>query len=259
MSSVEINGNKVRYQLDGAAGAPVLILSNSLGTTLEMWDGQMPALSARFRVLRYDTRGHGGSQTTPGEYSAELLGRDVLLLADALDIAGFAFCGLSMGGAIGQWLGLNAGSRLRKLVLCNTAAKIGTADGWNARIETVKRDGMNEVAAGAIARWFTPEFAAAEPAQVETVRQQLLGCDPAGYAANCAAVRDADFRGQLNAIKAPLLFVAGSHDPVTSVADGHAVVAEVPGSKLLALDAAHLSNIGARAEFDAALIEFLGS
>lgn len=259
MSQIEINGNPLRYQLDGAADAPVLILSNSLGTTLEMWDAQMPALSAHFRVLRYDTRGHGGSRTTPGEYSAELLGRDVLALADALDIAEFSFCGLSMGGAVGQWLGLNAGARLRKLVLCNTAAKIGTADSWNARIDTVRRDGMAEVASGAIARWFTPEFAAAEPQQVETVYQGLLRCDPAGYAANCAAVRDADFRGRLGAISAPLLFIAGSRDPVTTVADGAAVVAEVPGSRLLALDAAHLSNIGARAEFDAALIEFLRS
>jgi 3-oxoadipate enol-lactonase len=259
MSSIEINGNKVRYRLDGAADAPVLILSNSLGTTLQMWDVQMPALTPHFRVLRYDTRGHGGSHTTPGEYSAELLGHDVLSLADALDIGSFSYCGLSMGGAIGQWLGLNVGPRLKKLVLCNTAAKIGTADSWNARIDTVRRDGMNEVAAGAIARWFTPEFAAAEPQQVEVVRQQLLGCDPAGYAANCAVVRDADFRGQLSAIKAPLLFIAGARDPVTSVADGEAVVNEVPGSRLIALEAAHLSNIGAREAFDSALIGFLRS
>ncbi|WP_428313344.1 3-oxoadipate enol-lactonase [Hydrocarboniphaga sp.] len=259
MSQIEINGNPVRYRVDGAADAPVLILSNSLGTTLEMWDTQMPALTPHFRVLRYDTRGHGGSRTTPGEYSAPLLGGDVLALADALDIGTFSYCGLSMGGAIGQWLGLNAGPRLSKLVLCNTAAKIGSVDGWNARIDMVRRDGMAEVASGAIARWFTPEFAAAEPQQVEVVRQQLLGCDPAGYAANCAVVRDADFRGQLGAITAPLLFIAGARDPVTSVADGAAVVAEVRGSRLVVLDAAHLSNIGARAAFDAALLEFLRS
>jgi 3-oxoadipate enol-lactonase len=259
MSLIEVNGNGVRYQLDGAVSAPVLMLSNSLGTTLEMWDAQMPALTAHFRVLRYDTRGHGGSQVTPGEYSADLLGRDVLLLADALDIGTFSFCGLSMGGAIGQWLGLHAGPRLSKLVLCNTAAKIGDAAGWNARIDMVKRDGMSEVAAGAIARWFTPEFAEAEPAQVEVVRQQLLGCDPVGYAANCAAVRDADFRGQLSAITAPVLFIAGSRDPVTTIADGEAVVAEIPNSRLIALDAAHLSNIGDREAFDASLVEFLRS
>jgi len=261
MATIDIHGTRFRYQLDGAEGAPVLILSNSLGTTLEMWDDNLPALLPHFRVLRMDTRGHGGSRMIEGEdareFSAGLLGGDVLALADALGIGNFLFCGLSMGGAVGQWLGLNAGARLRKLVLCNTAAKIGNAEGWDTRIRSVSRDGMAEAAAGAIARWFTPEFAIAHPEAVDAVHRQLLGCDPAGYCANCAAVRDADFRGRLGAIRIPVLVIAGLRDPVTTVADGEALVAEIPGARMVALGAAHLSNIGAREAFDSALLQFL--
>ena len=257
MALIEVNGHRCHYRLDGPEDAPVLVLSNSLGTTLDMWDAQLPEFARRFRLLRYDTRGHGESQVTPGPYSAELLGKDVLALTEALNLVQFSYCGLSMGGLIGQWLGLNAGSRLQKLILCNTGAKIGNDEGWNARIASVTNEGMAETAAGAIGRWFTPEFAAAEPQTVETVRQQLLGCDPLGYAANCAVVRDADFRERLGGISHPLLFVAGSRDPVTTVADAEFVVGRVPNARLVSLDAAHLSNIGARTAFDAAVIEFL--
>jgi len=261
MPLITINGHDCRYQLDGPADAPVLVLSNSLGTTLEMWDAQLAEVATRYRLLRYDTRGHGQSQVAPGGanggYTAELLGRDVLALTEALGIARFAFCGLSMGGLIGQWLGVNAGDRLSHLVLCNTAAKIGNDEGWNARIASVLANGMAETAGGAIDRWFTPEFAAAEPAQVEVVRQQLLACSPAGYAANCAVVRDADFREQLGQIDTPVLFIAGARDPVTTVADGQAVVDQLPNGRLVAVEAAHLSNINARAAFDAALLAFL--
>jgi len=262
MPLVTVNGHRCRYQFDGPEQAPVLVLSNSLGTTLEMWDAQLGGLSQSLRLLRYDTRGHGQSEVTSGGanggYTAECLGQDVLALADALGVQRFAFCGLSMGGLVGQWLGVHAGARLSHLVLCNTAAKIGTAEGWNARIASVLAAGMAETAAGAIGRWFTPEFAAAEPAQVEVLRQQLLACPPAGYAANCAVVRDADFRGLLGQIQTPVLFVAGTRDPVTTMADGEAVVAALPNAQLMALEAAHLSNIGARAAFDAALRRFIG-
>jgi 3-oxoadipate enol-lactonase len=257
MAFIEVNGHRCRYRLDGPEGAPVLVLSNSLGTSYEMWDAQLPAFAERFRLLRYDTRGHGQSQITPGPYSVELLGKDVLALTEALGLIQFSYCGLSMGGLIGQWLGLNAGARLQKLVLCNTGAKIGNDEGWNQRIASVTGTGMAETAAGAIGRWFTPEFAAAEPQIVEAVRQQLLGCDPLGYAANCAVVRDADFRERLGEIRHPLLFVAGSQDPVTTVADAEFVTSRVPDARLVTLEAAHLSNIGDRAAFDRAVIEFL--
>ncbi|KEZ74475.1 3-oxoadipate enol-lactonase, partial [Pseudomonas syringae pv. syringae FF5] len=139
MSAVQLADGQLNYLLEGPAGAPVLVLSNSLGTDLHMWDNQVPAFSRHFQVLRYDTRGHGKSLVTEGSYSIEQNGRDVLALLDALDIDKAFFCGLSMGGLIGQWLAINAPQRLHKVVLCNTAAKIGNPDVWNPRIETVLR------------------------------------------------------------------------------------------------------------------------
>ena len=238
----------------------MLLLSNSLGTDLHMWDGQMAAFTQHFRVLRYDTRGHGQSLVTAGVYSIEQNGRDVLALLDALEIAQVCFCGLSMGGLIGQWLAINAPERLQRLVLCNTAAKIGTADGWSQRIETVLRDGpaaMLVLRDASIARWFTPAFAAAEPAKVEPVVGMLATTSPQGYAANCAAVRDADLREQLASIVAPTLIVCGSQDGVTTVADGLFMRERIAGAELLELPAAHLSNVEAGEAFSRPVLAFL--
>lgn len=258
MPHVQANGVRLHYRLDGPAQAPVLLLSNSLGTSLAMWDAQIPAFARRFRVLRYDVRGHGASDVPPGEYDIEQLGRDALGLLDALELEKVHFCGLSVGGLTGQWLALNAPQRLHKLVICNTAAKIGTAETWNARIALVQDRGMTEVAPGAIGRWFTAAFAELEPAAVAAVRSQLLATPPAGYASACAAVRDADFRAQLPALKVPLLVVAGIHDPVTTVEDARFIAGSVPGARLAELPAAHLSNIEARERFDAVVLDFLG-
>lgn len=257
MPQVQANGSRLHYRIDGPAQAPVLMLSNSLGTSLAMWDAQIPAFARCFRVLRYDVRGHGASEVPPGEYGIEQLGRDALGLLDALGLEQVHFCGLSVGGLTGQWLGLNAPQRLHKLVICNTAARIGSAETWDARIALVKERGMAEVAPGAIGRWFTAAFTQLEPAAVEAVRGQLLATPPAGYAGACAAVRDADFRTLLPALKPPLLVIAGRHDPVTTVDDGRFIAGAVPGARLVELPAAHLSNIEARAPFDAAVLEFL--
>ena len=196
MAFVQLADGELHYQLqgpqlDGPVDAPVLVLSNSLGTDLHMWDAQIPAFTEHFRVLRFDTRGHGKSLVTPGPYSIEQLGRDVLALLDALHIERAHFCGLSMGGLIGQWLGINAGERLNKLVVCNTAAKIGDPSVWNPRIETVLRDGQAAMVAlrdASIARWFTPDFSAANPAAAKQITDMLAATSPEGYAANCAAV-----------------------------------------------------------------------
>ena len=200
MPFVQLAEGELHYQLDGPVDAPVLVLSNSLGTDLHMWDIQIPAFTEHFRVLRFDTRGHGKSLVTEGPYSIEQLGRDVMALLDALDIQRAHFCGLSMGGLIGQWLGIHAGERLQRLVVCNTAAKIGTPEIWNPRIEMVLRDGAAAMVAlrdASIARWFTADFAAANPHQAQQITDMLAATSPQGYAANCAAVRDADFREQL--------------------------------------------------------------
>ncbi|QLC74815.1 3-oxoadipate enol-lactonase [Pseudomonas sp. LPB0260] len=260
MPVVRLADGELNYQLEGPAGAPVLVLSNSLGTDLHMWDAQMPAFTEHFRVLRYDTRGHGHSLVSEGFYSIEQNGRDVLALLDALDVAKAHFCGLSMGGLIGQWLGINACERLDKLVLCNTAAKIASPEVWNPRIDSVLRDGqaaMQALRDASIARWFTAAFAAAEPAKVEPVVAMLAQTSPQGYAANCAAVRDADYREQLAAIRAPTLIVAGSADPVTTVADGRFMAERISGARLLELHAAHLSNVEAGEAFTRPVLDFL--
>ncbi|MEX6504402.1 3-oxoadipate enol-lactonase [Pseudomonas zhanjiangensis] len=260
MPVVQLADGELNYRLEGPEGAPVLLLSNSLGTDLHMWDAQMPAFSEHFRVLRYDTRGHGHSLVSDGCYSIEDNGRDVLALLDALDIAKVHFCGLSMGGLIGQWLAINAGERLDRLVLCNTAAQIASPDVWNPRIATVLRDGqaaMQALRDASIARWFTGGFAAAEPGKVEPLVAMLAQTSPQGYAANCAAVRDADFREQLGAIRAPTLIIAGSADPVTTVSDGAFMAERIDGAQLLELKAAHLSNVEAEERFTQAVLAFL--
>ena len=260
MPVVHLAAGDLNYQLEGPTGAPVLLLSNSLGTDLGMWDAQMPAFTKHFRVLRYDTRGHGQSQVSEGFYSIEQLGRDVLALLDHLNIRQASFCGLSMGGLIGQWLGINAGARLHKLVLCNTAAKIANDEVWNSRIDSVLQGGqqaMRDLRDASIARWFTPEFAAAQPAQANRITAMLAATSAQGYAANCAAVRDADFRQQLAAIKLPTLIVCGTADPVTTPADGRFLQQHIAGAQLLELHAAHLSNVEAGAAFTRAVVDFL--
>ena len=260
MGRVQLAEGELNYQLDGPQGAPVLVLSNSLGTDLGMWDTQIPAFAEHFQVLRYDTRGHGQSLVSEGPYSIAQLGRDVLALLDALHVEKAHFCGLSMGGLIGQWLGINAGSRLRSLVVCNTAAKIGEPAVWNPRIETVLREGQAAMVAlrdASIARWFTPEYAQANPDQAKRITDMLAATSPQGYAANCAAVRDADFRDQLGAIEVPTLVVAGTEDAVTPPSGGHFIQERVPGAQYAEFYAAHLSNVQAGDAFSQRVLVFL--
>ncbi|WP_085581698.1 MULTISPECIES: 3-oxoadipate enol-lactonase [unclassified Pseudomonas] len=260
MAFVPLADGELHYQIEGPVDAPVLVLSNSLGTDLHMWDVQMPAFTGHFRVLRFDTRGHGRSLVTPGPYSIEQLGRDVLALLDALNIERAHFCGLSMGGLIGQWLGINAGQRLNKLIVCNTAAKIGDPSVWDPRIDTVLRDGPAAMVAlrdASIARWFTPDFSAANPAAAKQITDMLAATSPQGYAANCAAVRDADFRDRLGEIKVPLLVIAGSDDAVTPPSGGLYIQARVQGAEYAEFHAAHLSNVQAGHAFSDRVLAFL--
>jgi 3-oxoadipate enol-lactonase len=262
MPAVQLADGSLNYQLEGPAGAPVLVLSNSLGTNLHMWDTQIPAFTRHFQVLRYDTRGHGQSLVTPGIYSIERNARDVLALLDALNVDKAYFCGLSMGGLIGQWLAINAPQRLHRVVLCNTAAKIGTPQVWDPRIETVLRDGEAAMLAlrdASIERWFTPSFAKAQPDAVDAVVGMLASTAPQGYAANCAAVRDADFREQIGSVRLPVLMVCGTHDAVTTPDDGRYIVERIPGAQMIELHAAHLSNVEAGEAFTGPVLDFLKS
>lgn len=247
----------IHYRLDGPDDAPVLVLSNSLGTALAMWDAQMMTFARHFRVLRYDSRGHGRSGVAPAPYTIERLGRDVLGLLDTLRVARAHFCGLSMGGMVGQWLGLNAAERLDRLVLCNTGACIGTAEVWNARMQAVDEGGMSAVADGVLGRWFTPAFRAREPQTVAAVQRQLLATPPQGYVACCAAIRDMDVRADIAAIRAPTLVITGEYDASTPPQDGRFLAEQIPGARLQSFPTAHLSNIEASETFTRAVVDFL--
>jgi 3-oxoadipate enol-lactonase len=238
---------------------PVLVLAHSLGVNLHMWEPQLEALAGHFRLLRYDVRGHGLTGEPDGAYTAEELGRDVVGLLDALGIVRASFCGLSMGGVIGQWLGIHAGERLERLVLANTAAKIGTAEGWNARIATVLREGLGPVIEGTLERWFTAGFRAEAGPVVGAVEAMLRGTSAVGYAGCCAAIRETDFRGELGRIQTPTLVIAGRTDPVTSVADGLALADGIERASFVELEAAHLSNVEAAERFSAAVWHFLSA
>ncbi|HEV3419814.1 MAG TPA: 3-oxoadipate enol-lactonase [Candidatus Acidoferrum sp.] len=259
MAFLKLNDAQLFYHWDGPEHAPALVFSNSLGTTHRMWDPQLEPFTRHFRVLRYDGRGHGQSSATPGPYSIEQLAGDVLRLLDTLKLERIYFCGLSMGGMIGMHLGAAHASRVHKIVLCNTAAKIGTPDVWNARITAVQAGGMKAVAGAVIDRWLTAAFRATHPGETAQVLSMLEGCDPAGYAASCCAVRDADFRQKLGGIHVPTQIIAGTHDPATPPADGRALSELIPGAKYTELPAAHLSNIEAREEFNREVLAFLKS
>lgn len=258
MSYLELDdGARLFYRFDGPEGAPVLLLSTSLGTALEMWEPQMAAFAARFRVLRYDSRGHGRSAVTPGPYSIEQLGRDALGLLDALGIETAQVCGLSKGGMVGQWLGIHAPERISRLVLANTSAHIGQPEVWNRRIETVRAEGMAAIRDGVIERWFTAPFRERAPEAVEHLAALLLATDPEGYAAACAAVRDMDQRSELPRIQAPTLVIAGRHDLATPPAQATLLTGAIPDARLVTLEAAHISNVEAAEAFTAAVLEHL--
>ena len=250
---------QIHYVLEGQVGKPLLILSNSLGADLSMWDPQIQEFSKSFRVLRSDTRGHGKSYLTPGPYTIEQLAKDVLVLADGLQVERFHVCGLSMGGQIGMWLAANTPQRLNKLVICSTAAKIGTHEMWNARVATVGKEGMKNVAASAIERWFTPVFRTRNPSAIANIQRILESTSPEGYAACCAAVRDFDFHANLSKIGAPTLVVSGTHDPATTPADGKFLADHIVGARYVELNGAHLSNIEDADRFTREVLSFLNS
>jgi len=257
MPLAQLADTGVHYDLSGPDNLPVLVFSNSLGTTLEMWESQVGGFSKRFRVLRYDTRGHGRSDATPGDYTISQLAGDVLQLLDFLRLERVFFCGLSMGGAIGIYLGCYAPQRFQKLALCNTAAKFGTAETWNARIQAVRSGGMKAVAAGVLERWLTREFRDAHSAETQATLAMLESANPLGYLSCCAAVRDVDARPYLGRVSVPSLVLTGTHDPVTPPSEARYLVSSIPGSRYAEVSAAHLSNIEARDDFNRQVLNFL--
>jgi len=257
MPFLDVNDVRMRYEWSGPETAPVLVFSNSLGTDLAMWDSQAAALSRDFRILRYDTRGHGRSSVMPGPYTISQLADDVVGLVDELELEHVHFCGLSIGGLTGISLALRVPQRLRKVVLCNTAAKIGSLEIWNARIDAVHKGGMAAVVSGILERWYTAEFCSASPEAVESTRRMLLNTPVEGYASCCAALRDADLRNEIAGIRLPVLIIAGAHDPATTPADCRFLAERIAGARYVELQAAHLSNIEASNAFTMELLAFL--
>lgn len=257
MPFAQLKDVRIHYQFAGPENAPILVFSNSLGENLSMWDPQVGPVQREFRVLRYDTRGHGQSGVTPGPYTIDQLGRDVLGLLDVLQLKRVYFCGLSMGGQTGMWLALNASERLERLVLCNTGAKIGTPELWNPRIENVLKNGMKAISAAVVARWFSPAFAARFPEVAQTAQHVVESTDPNGYAANCAALREYDAREAVGGIRTPTLVISGTLDVATPPADGRSLADKIAGARYVELNAAHLSNIEASEAFTSELTGFL--
>ena len=214
-TAVQLGNDRVRVAIDGPDDAPVVVLSNSLGASLEMWDAQVPSLARHFRVVRYDTRGHGGSERTPGPYSIAQLGGDVVALLDALNIAKAHFIGLSLGGCIGQWLLQNAGDRIERAVLSNTTAHYKDTAGWNGRIAMVREHGVAGIANGTMERWFSPAFREADPDAVARIKAMFMMTPAEGYIGCAAALRDLDLREGLRNVRNDVLVIVGENDQGT--------------------------------------------
>jgi 3-oxoadipate enol-lactonase len=259
MPVITINNNPCYYEFEDFGNSEVLIFSNSLGTNLSMWEQQVDILSHHFNILRYDTRGHGksGAPINPNDkYDIATLGQDVLALMDYLKLEKIHFCGLSMGGLIGQWLGINASNRFEKIVIANTAAKIGNEEGWNQRINYVTENGLQSITTATAERWFTEGFRKQHPSVVSGILDNFVKTDTGGYAACCAAVRDADFRTELHNLEVPTLVISGSKDPVTTVEDAKFLMKRIPLARHVTLAAAHLSNMEKGEEFAKLILHF---
>ncbi len=254
---LDCGGEAFRVQLDGPADAPPVLLSNSLSCDLSMWDDQVAAWGDRFRVIRYDGRGQGGSVVSPGPYTMDRLGMDALAVLDALGVPQAGFCGLSMGGMVGLWLLTHAPQRIARAALCNTAAHMGPPSLWDGRIALVQQGGMTATVEPTVTRWFPEAFRARAPGVIDRMRAGIRSTPPEGYAACCAAIRDMDQRDSMRAITNPVLVVVGANDPATTPADGQAIYAAIAGSALVTLEAGHISAVEAPDRFSDVVGSFL--
>jgi 3-oxoadipate enol-lactonase len=243
MPDIDADGCTLHVEIDGPERAPILMLSNSLGTDLHMWDQQVGPFTKHFRLLRYDRRGHGKSAVPKGPYSMERLGRDVIAILDGLGIERINWCGLSMGGMVGQWLGANAPGRVGKLILSNTSAYYPDKTIWDGRIKLVRDKGLGRVVDATMERWFTAEFRQRAPQTIASVREMFLATDVEGYIGCGEAIRDMDHRPLLPKIAAPTLVIAGRYDQGTPLEANQYIAEHIPNARIAVLEAAHLSNI----------------
>ncbi len=257
---IKANNIQMNYELSGKKDAPVVVLSHSLSSSLHMWDPQVDALSPHFKVLRYDTRGHGQSDAPSGAYSLDLLAEDVIELLDALGIDRVHFVGLSMGGMIGQCLALNHSRRLNSLVLCDTAAVVPAEAQplWEERFDKAGKKGMQALVEETMERWFTPAFLRKNPPMVGLIWKQVLATPVAGYSGCGEAIRRLNYLNRLSEIKLPTLIMVGEEDPGTPVSASQAIHERIVNSKLVILPSArHLSNVEQAEAFNTALLTFL--
>jgi 3-oxoadipate enol-lactonase len=259
MPLTEVNRTTINYRFDGPEEGPVVMLSNSLASDLTMWDTQIPALvEAGYRVLRYDSRGHGQSAVPEGPYSIELLADDAVGLMDALGLEKVQFCGLSKGGMVGQMLATQYGDRLHSLVLSSTSAYMSLREIWDERIKTVRKSGMKAVVDATIDRWFTKAGQDRLPSDVEKARRLILNTPVNGFCACCAAIRDMDQRDSIRSVSTRTLVVVGEHDPGTPVSAAELIHKRIASSELRIIsDAAHFVNVEKASVFNDALLEFL--
>jgi 3-oxoadipate enol-lactonase len=257
MPVIDANGCPIYVAMEGPENAPVLMLSNSLGTTHAMWQPQVDAFTKHFRLLRFDRRGHGQSSVPKGPYSMEQLGRDVLSILDKLGLKKVSWCGLSMGGMEGMWLGANAPERLERIVLCNTSSYFPDKTMWNDRLKFVRSNGLAAMAGANMERWFTTGFREREPGTIKAMIEMFAATPLEGYIACGEAVRDMDHRPLLPKVKVPTLVVIGRHDPATVPEAGQYVHANIPGAEVAVIEAAHISNIEQPEQFTEAVLGFL--
>lgn len=249
----------INYQTFGDPKNPAVVFSNSLGTNYSMWQAQIEYLKKNYYVICYDTRGHGQSSAPKGPYSIDQLGHDVIALLDHLQVQHASFCGISMGGLTGQWLAVNHPQRFHRVIICNTAAKIGQEQAWLDRAALVREQGLNPIAATAASRWFTEGFIQGHAATVESLSQNLAAGSAEGYASCCEALAKADLREAIHSITVPVLIVAGLFDPVTTVDDAKAMQATIKNSQIYEIGASHISNVEAPNDFNATIEQFIAA
>jgi 3-oxoadipate enol-lactonase len=258
MPVIQGDGCPLHVEVEGPQDAPVLMLSNSLGCTLAMWEPQVAAFARHFRLVRYDRRGHGGSGVPAGPYTMERLGRDALAILDGLGIQKANWCGLSMGGMEGMWLGANAPERFERLILSNTSSYFPDKKAWNDRLAFVREKGLAAIAGANMERWFSKAFREGNPAKIARISEMFVATPQAGYIACGEAVRDMDHRELLGRISIPTLVIIGRHDPATTPEAGEFIQSRIPGATAAWLDAAHLSNVEQPQAFTDTVLRFLG-
>ena len=256
MPVANLNQTEIFYTRTGALHLPALMFSNALGTTSDMWQTQIVRLNKYFQIIRYDTRGHGRSASPKGPYSLEMLGKDAVALLDYLGIEQVNFCGISLGGLIGQWMGIHASQRIARLLLANTAAKVGGTDAWLARAARARLDGLGSVADTAERRWFTQGFLNTYPECADAMVETLRGTNREGYASCCEALAHADLTDETKHIRCDTLIIAGASDAVTTVEHAQALKQSIQRSAIKIINASHLSCVEQPQEFNTAIYDF---